>query len=194
MKKYLLLFLLLSTWLCGAAEFKKFTSNGNAKANGLDFSFKYPSDWREGTAESANIVCIFLNSKVVNQKAQSTSISVVVKKLEGNLPTPEDQAKFHTREMMQTLMPPGSRFHAYRKAKLAGDDASFFEFETIQEREGRKLYMQASACVLIHENYMIMLQGYATALAANDAKVLYKASKTTLGRIINSLEFQKPKE
>ena len=134
----------------------KFSTQGHAKAKGLEMTVAYPKSWAAKEGERPNIV-----QKFVSDGGRGLEMVMIITK---TLPLPAgtkiseaELKEFFTPAEMKEMLPEGAKFIDAKATKIEGLPAGILEYSMRRERAGMTLDMQVIAYIFIHGTTMVQL-------------------------------------
>jgi hypothetical protein len=136
---------------------KTFNSKGHPKAKGLEFSIKYPDNWKIQEANRPNIVQKFLT----NYDKLIIEYSVLVKKLDY---TPTQKEKNEMYNNMEEMKPSGAKFLAKNnKLIIDGEKAGSIEYQYFRNADQNignyNVSVSSIIYIIFYKDYMIQISG-----------------------------------
>ena len=164
-----------------------FRSFGNGKSQSIDFSIKYPSDWKKQEGERPHIVQKFLKTN------GSTSISylVLIKKIDGPKLTQEEIS--NELNNIETAVPNGGIFISKKtNFKIDGEKAALLTYKMNRKTSvDAEITMYASVYSMIYQNYLIQIQcSVGGTTGSQDFAKIFESYKVFFSLVANSFVLQ----
>jgi len=164
-----------------------YRSYGNGKSQGIDFSLKYPSDWKKQEGERPHIVQKFMKTD------GSTSILylVLIKKIDGPMLTQEEIS--NELNNVETSVPKGGIYISKNtNFKIDGEKAALLTYK-MNRKTSVDVEITMFVCVysIIYQNYLIQIQGsVGGATGSQDYAQIFESYKVFFSLVANSFVLQ----
>ncbi len=136
---------------------KTFSSKGNPKAKGVNFTISYPQSWLASDAERPNIV-----QKFVSDGGRGlASMMILVNDLglpPGTVLTVEDQREMFSESEMRSSVPPGATFLDGGLTQIEGIPAGSLDFFMVSERAGIRVASRTWCLNFVGDNKFVQVQ------------------------------------
>ena len=147
-----------------------FSTEGHAKANGLNFTIAYPNSWAAAEGERPNIV-----QKFVSEGGRGLEMAMIVTKElplpPGTVLTNEDLKELFVPSELRGMLPPGAILVDARSTQIEAEPAGILEYTMRADRAGMAFLIQAWTLNFISGNTLVQVQFQVGGPAASEGDV-----------------------
>lgn len=178
------LLLIACSFALHAQDWPMFGTDGHAKANGVNLTLKYPSDWGRHEGERPHIV-----QKFISKDERAYAIILVQDLGEPDVVSlsREDIESFFEPQELRTMVPDGMQFINAQRTQIEGLPAGILEYTANVQRAGLSADLRVWSLIFIERTSMVQLQFAVTGPAGSDTSGMMIKYKPIFLQIANSV-------